>query len=325
MRLRRGSQNPRGATIYPLSLDLLSWEHVLQRAQNSGASPGPVTQQLWHGLDSGSGTTCLRGDVSARARGHVGTYLRGDVHARGHFLVGTDVPGHLSARPGVSERKRRAQSWGNRALSVGPGVAAAMTPAPCGSELCLSTAAEGGRGARSGALGPWSCVSPLRPWRGRRARVPRAQRLGAWSESAVRLVSELPVSSFQRQRARACVCSAKVGPCAHTSVPPCACGRARPRPLAVSVGARAQRERTAIYSISRRAGGSSYRLGVRSMWSECSRVQLGEGEPGLGDLMPWAEAPLPPYPPGTWRKRPKFRCSCISRIRVIFFSGICCG
>lgn len=205
MRLRRGSQNPRGATIYPVSLDLLSWEHVLQRAQNSGASPGPVTQQLWHGLDSGSGTTCLRGDVSARARGHVGTYLRGDVHARGHFLVGTDVPGHLSARPGVSERKRWAQSWGNRALSVGPGVAAAMTPAPCGSELCLSTAAEGGRGARSGALGPWSCVSPLRPWRGRRARVPRAQRLGAWSESAVRLVSELPVSSFQRQRARVCV------------------------------------------------------------------------------------------------------------------------
>lgn len=205
MRLRRGAQNPRGATIYPVSLDLLSWEHVLQRAQHSGASPGPVTQQLWHGLDSGSGTTCLRGDVSARARGHVGTYLRGDVHARGHFLVGTDVPGHLSARPGVSERKRWAQSWGNRALSVGPGVAAAMTPAPCGSELCLSTAAEGGRGARSGALGPWSCVSPLRPRRGRRARVPRAQRLGAWSESAVRLVSELPVSSFQRQRARVCV------------------------------------------------------------------------------------------------------------------------
>lgn len=176
-----------GLRFTPCLWTCSSWEHVLQRAQNSGASPGPVTQQLWHGLDSGSGTTCLRGDVSARARGHVGTYLRGDVHARGHFRVGTDVPGHLSARPGVSERKRWAQSWGNRALSVGPGVAAAMTPAPCGSELCPSTAAEGGRGARSGALGPWSCVSPLRPWRGRRARVPRAQRLGAWSESAVRL------------------------------------------------------------------------------------------------------------------------------------------
>lgn len=32
------------------------------------------------------------------------------------------------------------------------------------------------------------------------------------------------------------------------------------------------------------------------MWSECSRVQLGEGEPGLGNLVPWAEAPLAPLP-----------------------------